>query len=533
MGLLKYLADTQNEIYLVEFFSQVFPLMENIVDEEGQCNNSQKCLCRFLQAERFGKLKCLKEIAPQWHRLIKELSDRVDFTTVKELAVSIIRGFELGSRFQDKGNLMKFIELTDGITQQGRNGRIGLQAFLDEAERYGNAVPLAADAEPDAIQVLTVHKAKGLEFEAVILPQVNEPFRFDKKRSNFMMPYNENFHLEDIHLTPSKQELGFSSELDRIYAIETENAHLDALNLLYVALTRPKTALFIITPVITGQKKKPKKDTGKDAISWLSIMSGALSIDESLLETDQNTVLYTSGDTASLKRDASNAKGPKDSKKSEVSGKSIKTRGFAQDNHDEFPACQEKPDLENLEKQGTHADSFKDEKAEAREVSATPGDLLARKYGEAFHFAAEHLLPRMDIKHACAVALARYGYLLDDQHRKRLRTDLGNLAANPVLTDLFSKGRVLTELPLLDRKKTAAKFVDAVVALDNEIVVIDYKTRFRKEAMEGYRKQVLNYMELLDKLYPLRSVRGMLVFVDAGIRIELVERENVTVNRKQ
>lgn len=534
MGLLKYLADTENEIYLVEFFSQVFPEMTGIDDEEELSSPRRRQLrqCRLRQGERFTKIRRLETIAPQWHRRIKELLARVDFITVKELAVSIIRNFNLGSRFKDKGNLVKFIELTDGISQRGignpqnsRRGRLGLQDFIEETERYGDAVPMASDAEPDAVQVLTVHKAKGLEFEAVILPQINEPVRFDKKNSNFMFRYNENFDLEGIHLTPSKQELVFSSDLSKVYNLEAENAHLDALNLLYVALTRAKTGLFMIAPVITRQKK----NYAEGATTWLSIISKALGIDENMLDAAQNTVLYTSGEIMSLKKPLQEkhflSAGP-GVLKNTMKAEEIDLE-FEHDLYDEPSDLKEEAELE--QKRTPIEDKTADSETDS---TISPANLLARKYGEAFHFAMEHFQLGMDVEHAYAASLANYGYLLDEHHRKRLKTDLKSVMTDPFLSDLFQKGRTLTELPILaaDREKTAfrfsAKFVDAVVSLDDkdELIVIDYKTQFHTEVLENYRKQVSSYMQLLERLYTSKSVRGMLVFVNSGVRIEPVEQ---------
>ncbi len=509
MGLLKYLANTKNKIYLVEFFSQVFPEMASIAGKDQH-----------------------KDISTLQSR-VKELSARVDFITVKELAVSIIKTFRLGNRFQDSGNLVKFIELTDGISQNSpgnaqnnRQGRIGLQDFIDEAEQYGNSVPMAADSEPDAVQVLTVHKAKGLEFEAVILPQINEAVKFDKKSSNFMMCYNKSFELEGIHLTPSKQELVFSSNLAQIYGVETENSHLDALNLLYVALTRAKTGLFMIT----SSKTRSKKNSGEKAVTWFSTISKALGVEDNMLEATQNTVLYRSGEMNSLKKNGDTPKaGVFDDKFDQNND---------QDKYDELPVLQKDTGLKQQEMPPPSFEGEADNPLPVPETSrsldvepsTSPGNLLARKYGEAFHFAMEHFHPGMNVEHAYSASLASYGYLLDDQHRKRLRTDLKNVAKDPFLSDLFQKGKVLTELPLLavDRKKAVTKFpvkfVDAVIALDDkeELIVIDYKTQFHTEAMEGYQKQVSGYMELLRRIYSHKSVLGMLVFVKSGIRIEHV-----------
>src|SRR5690606_16447193 len=49
----------------------------------------------------------------------------------------------------------------------------GIGAFLDWWEVEGSATTLPSSDDQDAVRVMTVHKSKGLEFRAVILPFVN------------------------------------------------------------------------------------------------------------------------------------------------------------------------------------------------------------------------------------------------------------------------------------------------------------------------------------------------------------------------
>ena len=98
----------------------------------------------------------------------------------------------------------------------------------------------------NAIQILTVHKSKGLEFPVVIVPFTNWG-----SKSNIDIPYTwvENINLEDrnIDLYLGEMSNRSLSHLDKklVYEIEEKEVLLDTLNLYYVAFTRAIDQLYI------------------------------------------------------------------------------------------------------------------------------------------------------------------------------------------------------------------------------------------------------------------------------------------------
>jgi ATP-dependent helicase/nuclease subunit A len=53
-----------------------------------------------------------------------------------------------------------------------------LKHLIDEEEKEGQG---AVDMQSDAVQIMTIHAAKGLEFPVVIIPNLEKPFRFDEE----------------------------------------------------------------------------------------------------------------------------------------------------------------------------------------------------------------------------------------------------------------------------------------------------------------------------------------------------------------
>ncbi len=124
----------------------------------------------------------------------------------------------------------------------------GLQIFLEYWDKKKERLGLSTSASLEAIQIMTVHKAKGLEFPIVIYPYANEHIykRMDKK---MWLPVNQEDYVgfEELLLNEKQEVVNYSEQADLYYHIEEHKMELDAFNLLYVALTRAEKALFIIT----------------------------------------------------------------------------------------------------------------------------------------------------------------------------------------------------------------------------------------------------------------------------------------------
>ena len=121
----------------------------------------------------------------------------------------------------------------------------GYNAFADWWNDNKNKLAVETPGEANAVSVMTIHKAKGLQFDCVILPFFN--FKtFGGRYTNWVELDEEKFGISNPYLPISSSN---AKALNHIEEYEAEKAKnfLDALNLLYVALTRPKKELFIFT----------------------------------------------------------------------------------------------------------------------------------------------------------------------------------------------------------------------------------------------------------------------------------------------
>ena len=126
-------------------------------------------------------------------------------------------------------------------------------AFLQWWERQGGAAAaLAGGGGQNAVVVDTIHKSKGLEYRAVIVPFAD--WELNPKANSIVWmhcpapPYNE---IEQLPLSCSAA-MG-SSFFAEQYAEEKTLSFLDNLNLLYVALTRARDELYVYVPAGAGR----------------------------------------------------------------------------------------------------------------------------------------------------------------------------------------------------------------------------------------------------------------------------------------
>lgn len=136
--------------------------------------------------------------------------------------------------------LLNFLELLYNFTQ---NAGLGIKDFLKFWNEEGVKTSVQASDNIDAIKLMTIHAAKGLEFPIVFLPMPN---------SNKDSQFNEWLELEhfpklkSINISSFKKELSAYDE--SINAFNLKNTYknkIDRLCIQYVATTRPVEQLFL------------------------------------------------------------------------------------------------------------------------------------------------------------------------------------------------------------------------------------------------------------------------------------------------
>jgi len=174
-----------------------------------------------------------------------------------ELIESLIDLLGLGLRTDDLPYLQA---LQDLVIDLQRRGNLGIGEFLDYWEQTGSGKSIAFSEASNAIRIITIHKAKGLEFKAVVIPFCDWDLTTDARNINILWCPTKGTPLERIPVVP----LRFSSKLaatlfSGAYYTERMKGFMDRLNLMYVAFTRARDMLYMGIP---RREARGLKNTG-------------------------------------------------------------------------------------------------------------------------------------------------------------------------------------------------------------------------------------------------------------------------------
>lgn len=197
-----------------------------------------------------------------------------------ELFEQLIQSFGLR---EDPAHTPYLLALGDLLFQQVQKGETDLPSFLDfwEEEEENWALPSGEDGT--AVEIITIHKSKGLAFDAVIIPFGH--WDLGGKLDNQIWIPTEQTAYAAFGTLPLPWHSLKESALREHYYTEYLYNYMDALNTLYVATTRAKHELVLY---IGHKKTKEGLRTIGDALLDLLPLynKGSIQTEPFLLEVD-------------------------------------------------------------------------------------------------------------------------------------------------------------------------------------------------------------------------------------------------------
>ncbi|NKB23475.1 MAG: AAA family ATPase [Kiritimatiellae bacterium] len=135
-------------------------------------------------------------------------------------------------------------DLVDAAGEFDALGRRDANTFLRFIDHY-HIHEIAAE---QAVRVMTIHQAKGLDFDIVILPDLQGRNMVRAGQIDFVMARDRSTNQNQWALKMPRRLMAESdSVLAEQVKAEDEKASMDALCVLYVAMTRAKRALYMLT----------------------------------------------------------------------------------------------------------------------------------------------------------------------------------------------------------------------------------------------------------------------------------------------
>jgi len=174
---------------------------------------------------------------------------KIQILSIYEAAEYIIRAFSL---IKESDAYLQFY--LDFVFDSLNNKNIGVSEFLELWNQKSEKLSILAPKSDDAVQIMTIHKSKGLEFPIVIYPFANSALQ-DISRESIWLPLPEG--LNDIpigYLKASKAMLDWGETEANAYQELLDKTEFDSINVLYVAFTRASQQLYIISNLDINSK---------------------------------------------------------------------------------------------------------------------------------------------------------------------------------------------------------------------------------------------------------------------------------------
>ncbi len=384
--------------------------------------------------------------------ILKSFDKRLDDiskldVSVYDLAEHIIREFGL----HKSGANPFLICLLDRIYETTKK-RNDLSYFIKYWEDYGEKISISTPEDADAVTIVTIHKSKGLQYPVVILPFAN--WEFTKRGYTPLRWVATPEELQPtlpIAVLPLKKEVKVTAY--GVLAEEEQQINkLDNFNLLYVALTRPEQALFIISDTNVKNKEGWKENAMNSYLYKVCSTHSNFSNEELILGTIEV----------------------------------IKTNKSEEKEQDEW-------ELTNVQSSDWREKVKISEVYKKHWVEGTY--LESIEYGNAVHAT----LGLMDIPEDLDKALEK---LLKSGQIKlswesKIKEEVQNLMKNEIVSKWFNGSGVLKKEETIITKEGGFLIPDRVILYNHKAIVVDYKTGNKEKK---HIDQINQYEEVLNEM---------------------------------
>lgn len=361
----------------------------------------------------------------------------------------------------------------------GKKGA-NIAGFLDYFDKKKETLSIVSPKGQNAIQIMTIHKSKGLEFPVVIFPYADLDIYYEKEPKEWF-PINKEMYDGFSHtlLNFNKDFENFDDSGLQIYNNHKSEQELDNINLLYVTLTRAIEQLYIISTKNTSSKKEvnDKKYSGL-FINYLQYIG----------VWNDSQLMYSFGNKKRAEVKKSNQH-KEDSKERIVQQTFIST---SKDSHN----------IKVVTKSGYLWDT---------------NQLEAIEKGNLIHNMMSFIKTKEDIDFVINDFID--ASLINKEQAVVLKEKIIEIVKHPSLETYFSNAyTIYNERDIISKEGIILRPDRVIINLKNEVVIVDYKSG--KEDKK-HIQQLQSYQDVLEDM-KLRVVKKILVYINDTVFVRIV-----------
>ena len=424
--------------------------VENLENFEKKQNLMEYKNIDFMERNRLSFSETLEKIK-DLYKLSINLNDKY---AKENFSKKIIQDFDVTSFYSTNSDIKNIFQFFN-ILKEFDN----LYEFVVHIEDEKDNLRQISSSDENAINLMTIHKSKGLEFDTIIYYRKGKTGGNNFKTFETYFDYDENFvSVTNFLITFSKYAKNVKNIKE--YGIITEkNAQkekMEEINADYVALTRAKKNLLLYFEAYIT-----KNGYSDDLVNKLIDVY------------DENTE-FGIGKITETER---------------------KIHQIPENSNGNTELCENKINNKILK---TY---FSDDKFKIKKSSITLEKEFKRKKGLAMHYYFEHILNNLktDKLIAKSALLSRYGNMLGKKIVEELIVRMEKFIENN--SNIYDeKYKVYTEFEIYD--SDGKKRIIDRINIDEEnkkIYIYDYKTGFEPETNEKYQEQINEYRDILSK----------------------------------
>lgn len=191
----------------------------------------------------------------------------IPYTAIHVLLWKIVRETGYGEYMaampggaQRKANIDMLIEKAIAYEATSYKGLFHFVRYIEQLQKYEVDYGEASltDEQADAVQLMSIHKSKGLEFPVVIVAGMSKPFNTQDSRARMVVHPVHGIGIDAVDLEKRTKS---PSLLKKVIQKEVTLENLgEELRVLYVALTRAKEKLIMLGTIKKWEEKEQSYD---------------------------------------------------------------------------------------------------------------------------------------------------------------------------------------------------------------------------------------------------------------------------------